>query len=186
MSGVVAAVLLLNLVSRSQSVPLACEDLLRPLGQPDLHGLEGRRAMIAGTLSHLPFIERLRSRDSATAEFSSTNDEGRVSFRRSSRSGDNCHYASYNITLESSSFTFENGNVSTTFIHTSCHDCILLKFDVDSEKRQHFYLFSKRRQLEEMELEEFRAQAKCLNLPPPVVMDPAKVLCPEQDRTGQD
>ncbi|MED6233823.1 hypothetical protein ATANTOWER_017222 [Ataeniobius toweri] len=184
MSAVAAAVLLLCFVSVSCSVPLACENLLRPLGQPDLHGLEGRRAMIAGSLSHLPLMEPLRRRDSATAEFSSNSGESGISFRRSSRSGDNCHYASYNVTLKGNSFTFKNDNVTTTFVHTSCPDCILLKFDVESEQRQHFYLFSKRRQLEEMEIEEFRAQAQCLNLPPPVVMDPTKDLCPEQHSTN--
>uniref|UniRef100_A0A3Q2QIE2 Uncharacterized protein n=1 Tax=Fundulus heteroclitus TaxID=8078 RepID=A0A3Q2QIE2_FUNHE len=183
MSQAAAAVLLLGLVSVSRSAPLACEDLLRPLGQPDLGGLEGRRAMVAGTLSHLPLMERLRRRDSATAEFSSI--QSGVSFRRSSRSGNDCRYASYNVTLEGAGFAFDDGNVSTTFVHTSCPDCVLLKFDVESGKRHHFYLFSKRRQLQEAEVEEFRAQAECLNFPPPVVMDPSKELCPEQPSTDK-
>lgn len=180
LSAVAAAVLLLSLVSVSRSVPQACEDLLRPLGQPDLDDLEGRRSMIAGTLSNLTFIERLRQRDSATAEFSSISGGSSISFRRSSRSGSSCRYASYSVNLEGGNFTFDDGNVTTTFIHTSCRDCILLKFNVESEKRLHFYLFSKRRQLDEMELGEFRVQAECLSLPPPVVMDPTKELCPEQ------
>ncbi|XP_008413958.1 uncharacterized protein LOC103468584 [Poecilia reticulata] len=178
-----AAVLLLSFVSVSRSVPLACEDLLRPLGQPHLRGLEGRRTMVAGSISHLPFMELLRSRDSATAEFSNNGDESSLFFRRSGRSDGNCYYASYNVTLEGSSFTLDDINITTTFVHTSCHDCILLKFDVESGKRQHFYLFSKRRQLEEMEIEEFRDQATCLNIPPPVVMDPSKEVCPEQHTT---
>lgn len=180
-----AAVLLLSLVSVSCSVPLACEDLLQPLGQPHLRGLEGRRAMVAGFISHLPFMELLRSRDSATAEFSNNGNESSIFFRRSGRSDGNCYYASYNVTLEGSSFTQDELNLTTTFVHTSCHDCILLKFDVESGKRQHVYLFSKRRQLEETEIEEFRAQAKCLNMPPPVVMDPTKELCPEPHTTDQ-
>ncbi|XP_072239525.1 uncharacterized protein [Leuresthes tenuis] len=177
----VSAMVLLCLMSLSHSAPLACEDLVQPLNQLDRHHLEGRRAMVAGSLSHLPFIERLRLRNSATATFSSITNETSISFRRSSMNSENkCHYASYNISLEGSSFSFDNGSVTTTFIHTSCHDCILLSFDVESGKRQHFYLFSRRRQLEQEEIEEFRAQVECLNLPPPVVMDPTKKLCPEQ------
>lgn len=185
----VFAIVLLPLMSLSHSTPQACNHLVQPLNQVDLHHLEGKRAMVAGSLSHLPFIERLRLRESATAKFSSTINES-ISFSRSSRSDNNCRYASYNISLEGSSFTFDNGRVNTTFIHTSCHDCVLLSFNVHSEKRQHVYLFSRRRQLEEREIEEFRAQVECFNLPTPVVMDPRKELCPDpsatEERTGTE
>ncbi|XP_075320471.1 uncharacterized protein LOC142379214 [Odontesthes bonariensis] len=176
----VSSMVLLCLMSLSHSAPLACEDLVRPLNQLDRHHLEGRRAMIAGSLSHLPLIERLGLRDSATATFSSVINETSISFRRSMDLENKCHYGSYNISLEGSSFSFDNGRVNTTFTHTSCHDCILLNFDVESGKRRHFYLYSRRRQLEQEEMEEFRAQVECLNLPPPAVMDPTKKLCPEQ------
>uniref|UniRef100_A0A3B5M9V9 Uncharacterized protein n=1 Tax=Xiphophorus couchianus TaxID=32473 RepID=A0A3B5M9V9_9TELE len=164
--------------SFNRSAPLTCEESVRPLDRLDTRRLEGKWALVAGSLSHPPFLD-------ATAEFSNNSDESSIFFRRSGRSNGNCYYASYNVTLEGSSFTLDDLNITTTFVHTSCHDCILLKFDVESGKRQHFYLFSKRRQLEEMEIEEFRAQAKCLNIPPPVVMDPTKELCPEQHTTNQ-
>uniref|UniRef100_A0A4W6FS44 Apolipoprotein M n=1 Tax=Lates calcarifer TaxID=8187 RepID=A0A4W6FS44_LATCA len=151
-----------------------------PLAQVDLQHLEGRRVLVAGSLSYLPFMEDLKHRDSATASFSSNNSTTNISFKRSMLRDNKCHYASYNISLEGSSFTFDNGSVNTTFMHTSCHDCVLLSFDVESGKRLHFYLFSRRRQLEQEEIEDFRAQVKCLSMPPPVVMDPTKGLCPEQ------
>ncbi|XP_073324748.1 uncharacterized protein [Pagrus major] len=176
----VCAIALLGLMSVSLSAPLACEDLIRPLDQLDPRHLEGRWAMVAGSLSQLPLMERLRSRESATASFSSNTSETNISFRRSMRRDDKCHYASYNISLEGSSFTFDNRSVNTTFTHTSCRDCILLSFDVESGKRQHFYLFSRRRQLEQEEIEEFTDQVACLKMPPPAVMDPSKELCPEE------
>uniref|UniRef100_A0A3P9PC99 Uncharacterized protein n=1 Tax=Poecilia reticulata TaxID=8081 RepID=A0A3P9PC99_POERE len=180
---VVCAVAVLCLLPVSRSAPLTCEESVRPLDRLDTRRLEGKWALVAGSLSHPPFLERFKSRDSATAEFSNNGDESSLFFRRSGRSDGNCYYASYNVTLEGSSFTLDDINITTTFVHTSCHDCILLKFDVESGKRQHFYLFSKRRQLEEMEIEEFRDQATCLNIPPPVVMDPSKEVCPEQHTT---
>ncbi|CAG5937901.1 unnamed protein product, partial [Menidia menidia] len=178
-----STVVLLCLTSPGHSAPLACEDLIRPSNQLDLHHLEGRRAMVAGSLSHLPYFEGLRLRHSATAQFSAISNGTGIRFSRSRRLDNKCHYASYNISLESSSFTFDNGSVNTTFIHTSCRDCILLSFDVESGKRQHFYLFSSRRKLEQEEIEEFKAQVECFNLPPPVVMDPTKDICPEQAST---
>lgn len=173
------ATILLCLMSVGRSAPMACKDLIQPLHQLDLHHLKGRRAMVAGSLSHPPFMERLRLRDSATADFSSIS-ETNISFSRSMRLNNECHYASYNISLEGSSFSFDSGNVTTTFIRTSCPDCLLLSFDVESGKRQHFYLFSRRRQLDQRELEEFTAQVECLKMPPPAVMDPTKELCPEE------
>uniref|UniRef100_A0A3B4YEZ7 Apolipoprotein M n=1 Tax=Seriola lalandi dorsalis TaxID=1841481 RepID=A0A3B4YEZ7_SERLL len=157
-------VVLLGSVSLSHSAPLACENLLQPLGHLDLNHLEGRRVLVGGSLSNLTLIDRLRRRDSATASFSSNGSPANTNFRRSMLLDNKCHYASYNISLEGSSFTFDNGAVNTTFIHTSCHDCILLSFDVESGKRQHFYLFSRRRQLEQKEIDEFRAQVECLNI----------------------
>ncbi|KAK9540050.1 hypothetical protein VZT92_002522 [Zoarces viviparus] len=176
------AVFLLCLKSVSHSAPLACEDLIRPLDRMDPRHLEGRRALVTGSLSFLPFMERLRRRESATINFSSNTSETSTSLSRTMRLDNKCHYASYNISLEGSSFTFDHGNVTTTFIRTSCDDCIglLMSCDVESGKRQHFYLFSRRREVDQEEIEEFRAQVECLNMPPPVVMDPTKELCPEE------
>ncbi|XP_037619989.1 alpha-1-acid glycoprotein 1-like [Sebastes umbrosus] len=176
----VGAITLLCMVCVSHSAPLACEDLVRPLDHLDPRHLEGRWVLVAGSLSHLPFMERLRRRDSATATFSSNTSETNIALSRSMRLDDKCHYHFPNISLEGNSFTFDDGNVTTTFIHTSCRDCILMSFDVESGKRQHFYLYSRRRELEQKEMEEFRAQVECLNMPPPAVMDPSKELCPEE------
>lgn len=178
----VHAIVLLCLMSLSHSAPLACEDLVRPLDQLDPHHLEGRWALVAGSLSHLPFRQSessniLRDRESATASFSSSTSETNISFFLDMRAGNKCLYISYNISLEGSSFTFAN-NITTTFIRTSCHDCILMRFEIESGKWQHFYLFSKRRELEQKEIEEFGTQVECLSMLPPVVMDPTKELCP--------
>lgn len=42
------------------------------------------------------------------------------------------------------------------------------------------YLLSRRREVSLREVEELRAQLKCVHLPAPVVMDPTKELCPEK------
>uniref|UniRef100_A0A3Q3RB38 Uncharacterized protein n=1 Tax=Monopterus albus TaxID=43700 RepID=A0A3Q3RB38_MONAL len=169
-----------------RSAPLTCKDLLRPLDQVDLHHLEGRWALVAGSLSDPTLIERFGRRDSASSSFFNNTSESSILFKRILNMDNKCHSSSYNISLEGSSFTIRDGNVTTTFTHTTCHDCILLSFDVESGKRQHFYLFSRRRQLEQREMEEFRAQVACLNMPPPVVMDPTKELSSkDSDATAQ-
>ncbi|XP_078021145.1 uncharacterized protein LOC144461733 [Epinephelus lanceolatus] len=177
------AIALLCLVSLSHSAPLSCEDLVRPLDQLDPHHLEGRWVLVAGSMSHPLYLERFKQSDSATVNFSSNTSDTHISYSRSIHFNNDCLYDTYNISLEGSSFTFDGtdkSNLSANFIHTSCQDCILMRMNKESGKRQHFYLLSRRRQLEQKEMEEFRAQLKCLNMPPPHVMDPTKELCPEE------
>lgn len=178
-----AALSLLCLVAGCHSAPLTCEELVRPLDRLNLHHLKGKWALVAGSLSHPPFLERFKQRDSASVNFYSNTSETHISYTRSISLHNECQYHTYNITLNGSSYTFdgtENDNFSANFAHTSCHDCMLMHMRMESGERQHFYLFSRRRQLEQKELEEFRAQVECLNMPPPAVMDPTKALCPEE------
>ncbi|KAF6718035.1 hypothetical protein FQA47_010696 [Oryzias melastigma] len=176
---------LICLASVGHSVPLTCEELTRPMDQLDPHRLPGRWALIAGSISYLPYLEIFRQRDSATVSFSSPANTTSISYSRSLNENDTCYYSHYNLSLEGSGFTYDGtdkSKFSAAFVHTSCRDCMLFLMTVESGKRQHFYLFSRRRQLEEKEMEEFRAQVECLSMPPPAVMDPTKDLCPEKSR----
>lgn len=174
----VCTIFLLSLAHLSQAALQNCGDLLRPLDQLHPRSLEGNWTLVAGSLSHPPFMKLLSQRQSATASFINNTDSSTITLRRSMRSENTCHYQSYNISLEGSRFTFRD--VNATFVRTSCPDCALIRFDVESGKRIHFYLFSRRRKLEEKEMEEFRRQVGCLEMPPPVVMDPTNELCPEE------
>uniref|UniRef100_A0A3Q3BKG7 Apolipoprotein M n=1 Tax=Kryptolebias marmoratus TaxID=37003 RepID=A0A3Q3BKG7_KRYMA len=185
---VACAIALACLVSVIQSAPLTCEELLRPLAQPDLRRLEGRWALVAGGLSHLPFLERFRQRDSASVTFYRNTTDSTTSYTPSVRLNNECLYSTYNITLEGDSFTYDGtdkSNLTAGFVHTSCGDCLLMLMNMESGRRQHFYLFSRRRQLEQEEMEEYKAQVGCLNMPPPAVMDPTKELCPEENATAR-
>lgn len=176
-------ILLLCLVSVSRSAPLVCEELVRPLDRPNLHHFEGRWVMVAGGLSYLPNLEHFKLRESATADVRNISGNS-LFYTRSIRLNNKCNYTSYNISMEGSSFTFNGthkNNVSGVFVRTSCPDCMVMHINLAAKQQHHFYLFSRRRQLEQAEMEEFSAQVKCLNLLPPVVLDPTKELCPVDD-----
>uniref|UniRef100_A0A8C4EC96 Apolipoprotein M n=1 Tax=Dicentrarchus labrax TaxID=13489 RepID=A0A8C4EC96_DICLA len=157
--------------------PLTCEDLVRPLDQLDLHHLEGRRALVAGSLSDPAHLEHFKRRESASINFA--NETSKTSIIRVFGFGDSCEYLNSSIRLEGSGFTFYHNNLTVTVLYTSCPDCLVIRFDNES-KLLRLYLFSRRREVEQKEMEEFSTQAKCLNMPPPVMMDPTKELCPEQ------
>uniref|UniRef100_A0A8D3E4M8 Apolipoprotein M n=1 Tax=Scophthalmus maximus TaxID=52904 RepID=A0A8D3E4M8_SCOMX len=180
------AVALLCLVSVSISAPLACEELVRPLDQLDLSHLEGRWALAAGGLSHLPNLERFRQRDSAAVNFSRNTSDSAISYTRSIRLENKCTFNTYNISLEGSSFVISGSNFTMTFLYTSCPDCLVLRFDNKAKQLRNVYLFSRRRELEQEEMEEFTAQTGCLDMLPPVLMDPTKELCPEEVTRGEE
>ncbi|CAJ1053562.1 hypothetical protein E3U43_008728 [Xyrichtys novacula] len=175
---VVFAIALLCFVSVSSSAPLACEDLVRPLDQMDPHLLSGRWVVVAGSLNDSSAEKALKDRDSVAIDFYNS------SYTQSNMVGGQCRYHTRNVTMDNHIVKLYVGtfNFTGTFFSTSCPDCLLLTLDIESPtfKSVDFYLFSRRREVGQKEIEEFRAQVECLNLPPPVIMDPTKELCPEQ------
>ncbi|XP_078021154.1 uncharacterized protein LOC144461735 [Epinephelus lanceolatus] len=178
----VYVITLLCLVSVSHSAPLACEDLVRPLNQLDLHHLEGRWVLVAGSLSDPAHLEKFKKRDSARIIFTNANETSKMSFTRVFGFNDSCQYMHANIKLEGSSFTFGGFNLTVTVLHMSCPDCVVMRFD-EPKRLLRLYLFSRRREVEPEEMEVFRAQAVCLDMPPPVLTDPTKKPCPDQIST---
>ncbi|CAG03272.1 unnamed protein product, partial [Tetraodon nigroviridis] len=161
MAFLVVSAVILCWFSVSLAAPLACEELIRPLDQLQPHRLVGRWALVAGGLTHLPSLEKFKQRDSASIHFSSNASETSLTYTRSLCLGNKSLHTTFNISLEGSSFTYDGtdkSNVSSSFIHTSCHDCLLMRMNVESGKRVHLYLFSRRRRLQQEEMEEFQAQ----------------------------
>ncbi|CAJ1053566.1 hypothetical protein KUCAC02_016095 [Xyrichtys novacula] len=167
-------------IPASSLAPPNCEDLVRPLDHVDGHQLDGRWAMIAGSLVDPKHVERFKSRDSAVIKFSNASDTSNTSnllLERMFGFGDKCEYHPSNITLEGNGFS--SSNVSITFIHTGCSDCLLMRF-TEAGALRNLYLFSKRREVEGDVMDEFKTQAECVKSQPPVMMDSSKKLCPDQ------
>ncbi|KAJ0032983.1 hypothetical protein NQD34_000090 [Periophthalmus magnuspinnatus] len=112
------APLLLSLASLTSSAPLTCEQLTRPADQLDPGRLQGTWALIDGSISYLPYLEKFSKRDSASINFPSNKGETNTSYSRGFRIEDKCQYSSSNITLNGSRFTFDGmpaSNSSSVF-----------------------------------------------------------------------
>lgn len=179
---VLAAVCLVTV----SSAPLACEELVRPSDRLGLDHLAGTWVMVAGGLSDAAQVDHFKSRDSAIIHFANTSESSKLSFRRAFGFGSSCRFLHSNISLEGSSFNIGQVNFSVTFLFTSCPDCLVMHFDNQQSKMQRLYLFSRRRELEPREMEEHKAQSLCLNMIPPVLMDPTKELCPVKAPEGDE
>uniref|UniRef100_A0A8P4K9X0 Apolipoprotein M n=1 Tax=Dicentrarchus labrax TaxID=13489 RepID=A0A8P4K9X0_DICLA len=181
----VCAIAIFCMVSVGHSAPLACEDAVRPLVQLDPHHLEGTWALVAASLSDPVLLEFFKCRNSSSVNFSNASATSDIVYTPSVNAGGKCHFQSYNVSLEGSILTFDEQhqvNLTGIFLYTSCPDCLVMRFDNQLKKVMRLHLVSRRREVEPKEMEEFRAQVECLNMPAPVVMDPSKELCPEQSQ----
>lgn len=175
----VCVMVLLCLVSLSHSFPLTCDNLVQPVDQLDPRNLEGRWALVAGSLKINQAEMPPKISDSTRIDFYNS------TYIQASLFGNMCNYHSQDISLEGHSFNFSIGqsfNFSGTFFKTSCPDCVVLSLVVDSPnyKTVELYLFSKRREVDQKQLEEFITLVECLKMPKHFLMDPTKGLCPGQ------
>lgn len=174
-------VLFLSLVLVSQSAPALppCEELLRPFDHILPQDLEGKWVLVAAGLNSTSEMERFKRRDSATLNFASTNGTD-MFFTRVFGFNDTCQYFQSAITVGGSGFFFSHINITVIFMHTTCPDCLVMHFDSKDKTPVPLYLLSHRREVEHTEMEEFKAQVECLKKSHVVMMDPTKVLCPEE------
>uniref|UniRef100_A0A3Q2PAS2 Uncharacterized protein n=1 Tax=Fundulus heteroclitus TaxID=8078 RepID=A0A3Q2PAS2_FUNHE len=170
-------VALLCLLSVKQAAPLACAGFLKPLDQLKPPQLLGRWALVAGTFNDSAQLEFFKRRDSASIHVSNISAASSFTYSPSIYFAGECHRSTHSVSLEGSTLSFDAGNqlnLTVTFMSTSCPDCLLMRFDGSSKRAERLWLFSRRREVEVEQLEEFRAQAKCLRMLPPAVLDPTK------------
>uniref|UniRef100_A0A8D3AV78 Apolipoprotein M n=1 Tax=Scophthalmus maximus TaxID=52904 RepID=A0A8D3AV78_SCOMX len=180
----VCAVAFMCLMSVSHSAPMACEKLVQPLNRLEPHKFQGKWALIADSLNNTASMEALRRRDSITLYFSNSSGDSTFSFTQINRFGDLCQYLRYNVSVQHNTFNFDvqdHSYLTGSFLYTSCPDCVVMQWSLKSRSRTtSLLLLSRRREVGQKEMEEFREQLRCYQLPTPVVMDPTKDLCPEQ------
>lgn len=172
------ATLLLGLASVSHSSSLGCEDLVRPVDQLDPEPILGRWAFVAAGLNNTIHEMKFKSRDSAS--FFLVNRTSGMHLRRTVRFQGGCQYTGSDLTLEGSSLTYMQSNITLSILRTSCADCLVIHSHRKSNDHQHVYLFSRRRDLKKDEMEEFESQVKCFNIHLLVWADPTKELCPDE------
>lgn len=172
------ATALLCLLAVSQSASPPCEELVRPLELDNVHDFLGRWVLVAGSLSDPENEEKFRQRE--TASITIVNGTTGLSLQRNFGFGNICRYSSSNITMDGNSFNFNDFNVTVSFLHSSCAECAVMRFHNKPRDIQRLYLFSRGREVKSEVAAEFGAQARCLNMLSPIMLDPTKELCAEK------
>ncbi|XP_057698461.1 uncharacterized protein LOC130919859 isoform X2 [Corythoichthys intestinalis] len=73
-------------------------------------------------------------------------------------------------------------HATEVLVATSCSDCLVLlsNFTLGESTYKGLQLLSKRPKLTQAEMEEFKRQAACLDLPPPTILNSGKDFCPDE------
>lgn len=185
-------VVVFYLACASRSVAPLCSDSVRPLDDLDPRRLEGTWALVGGSFSDPADMEFFKSRNSSSIRFSRLrldNATANFVFTTSFHLGGKCQFSSYNVTLTGGVLAFDlpdEENITMTLLRTSCRDCLVMHTDSEPKTSRHLYLFSRRRQVQVEEAEEFQAQVECLNMLPPAAMDPAVQLCWREEENSQE
>ena len=174
-----SVILFLGLLHHSQSAPPNCQDVLKPLDHILPQDLEGNWTLVAGGLNSTKALDRFKSSDSVLMTFASLNGTS-MHFSRAYSFNESCQYTNSIITLRGNGFEYSQFNTTVSFIHSACPDCLVIHFERGDGTPMPLYLFSKRRDVDKDEMEEFKMQVLCLKMSHMAEKDPTKELCPKQ------
>lgn len=171
------AFVILCLVSGSLAAPLTCDDVTQPATQTDPSHWYGEWNLVAATMKVVRSLVPFTDNDSFMLHYNN------ATFLTTWRQGSRCSSTHYHVTLEGAHFTTSSSYVAvngTIFSSSNCPDCILTRIIMDSHffNLEHLCLFSRRKEVNPEELQDFKALVPCLDFKGYVVMDPSKERCP--------
>ncbi|XP_035992744.1 uncharacterized protein LOC118563114 [Fundulus heteroclitus] len=178
------AVVLFSLLSLGQSAPATnCDILTQPIQLSGRDQLLGRWNYMAES-TDMPGYTELSKMFTATVwwNFTAAAEENVITSIQYQKMFGLCFTYSYNLTLENNAVVLVHLVPSTAFLlNTGCPACMILYYNYTIGKSSYrsLQLLSRRSQVSAAELEEYKKQAECLNLPAAVIMDVEKGFCPD-------
>ncbi|XP_057698463.1 uncharacterized protein LOC130919861 [Corythoichthys intestinalis] len=178
--GVVA--LLLGLLSLGRAdPPLSCDTLLKPISITN-HEMLGRWLYIGGS-SDLPGSRSLGYLlNSIWLDIRATPLSNVLTILQTQKIYNECSSMIYNVTMENSTMLIEHPfYLKEVYLQTDCPDCLVVFEEVKSshDSFRSLMLFSRQQTVSTANVEMLRMQAKCLQMPSPLMMDPNYELCPD-------
>ncbi|XP_020351756.1 uncharacterized protein LOC109900515 isoform X3 [Oncorhynchus kisutch] len=182
---VLCVISVLSLLSVGLAAPLSCEDLLRPLKMNSTNHILGKWIFIAES-TEVPGGREYAAKEWITGwlQISPGLQNNTVKELQMINIGGKCISMTSEMTMENNmeNNTFTSTEplpYSLTYLNT-CPDCLLVQQKLPLvSKYSTLYIFSKRKELTSAELEVFKKQVDCLNLPPAVFTNPQKDSCPD-------
>ncbi|XP_061627954.1 uncharacterized protein LOC133477348 isoform X1 [Phyllopteryx taeniolatus] len=175
-------VLWLGLVSVGCAAPpMSCETLLTPINISNEQML-GRWLYIGGS-SDLPGSRSLgHLLNSIWLDISATSVSNVLAIFQTQRIYGECSGIKYNVTMENSTMLIERPfYLKEVYLQTDCSDCLVVYEEVKSSQDsfRSLLLFSRHQSVSPADVEMLKMQAKCLQMPSPLMMDTSYEVCPD-------
>nr|XP_057921428.1 uncharacterized protein LOC131123224 [Doryrhamphus excisus] len=177
---ILAAVLL----AAGQSAPLAdCDTLTQQLPIQGRDQFLGRWTYAAESIN-IPGSKLLTKMfvDTVWGDISPAIESDSLSVRQVQKMFGSCYSVTSKMTLANNALTMVHPlNGSEVLLTTSCSDCmvVLSNYTIGESTYNGVQLMTRRPKVTTAEMDEFKRQVDCLNLPPPAVLDSEKGFCPE-------
>ncbi|CAN9510505.1 unnamed protein product [Ophioblennius macclurei] len=168
------------LIAGCHAAQLPCEQLIRPLVDFDPQDFHGKWGLVAASMEDSRAADIVKARDSTVLYFYNS------TILQINRVNGTCKdNPPRTFSLDDSHRFFAvvwQFNFTATLHRAPCKGCVVMSLVIESEgyKSTDLYLFSQSRQVDKDDMDEFRNQVKCMELPTPFVTDPSKELCPEK------
>nr|XP_057921429.1 uncharacterized protein LOC131123240 [Doryrhamphus excisus] len=180
-------VVFLGLLSVGCCAPLlSCDTLLEPISVSNEQML-GRWLYIGGS-SDLPGSRSLGLlMNNIWLDISATSRSNVLNIVQAQRIYGKCSSLTYNVTMENSTMLIEHPfYLKEVYLKTDCSDCLVVYEEVNStqDSFKSLMLFSRQRNISPADIELLRKQAKCLQMPSPLMMDPNNELCPDDTESS--
>ncbi|XP_035516507.1 uncharacterized protein LOC118327309 [Morone saxatilis] len=179
------AVAVLCLLTGGQSAPVtSCEDLIRPI---EIHGrdqLLGKWTYVSESTT-VPGSKMMTKLwvESVWVKVTVANEIDAFSVFQAQKMFGRCFTLTYKMTLKNSTLsTVQPVTVTQVLLNTGCPDCLVAhsNYTIGESRYSALQLMSRRSTVSAAELEEFKKQVDCLNLPSPAILDPEKGFCPDE------
>ncbi|XP_051940258.1 uncharacterized protein LOC127613321 isoform X2 [Hippocampus zosterae] len=169
-------VLLLGLLSVGRTAPpINCDALLKPINISNEQML-GRWLYIGGS-SDLPGSRSLgHLLNSIWLDIRATSLSNVLTIFQTQRIYGECSGMIYNVTMENSTMLIERPfYLKEVYLQTNCSDCLVVYEEVKSNQDafRSLLLFSRQQSISPADVEMLKMQAKCLQMPSPLMMDPS-------------
>ncbi|XP_054635627.1 uncharacterized protein LOC129182958 [Dunckerocampus dactyliophorus] len=180
---ILAAVLL----AAGQSAPLAdCGTLTQQLQIQGRDQFLGRWTYAAES-TNIPGSKMLTKMfvENVWGEVSPANESDSISVRQLQKMFGSCYSVTSKMTLANNTLTMAYPLVaSEVLLTTSCSDCMVLlsNYTIGESTFSGVQLMTRRPKVLAAEMDEFKRQVDCLNLPPPAILDSEKGFCPDDSK----
>ncbi|XP_007551737.1 uncharacterized protein LOC103137769 [Poecilia formosa] len=178
------AVAVLSLLSLGQTAPTTnCESLTQRIQIPGRDQLLGRWNYIAESTDIVGAKQLLEmSKGTVWSNYVAATEENIMIGSMHLKTAGLCFSMTFNSTLENNTLTLTYPYSMTGFqLKTGCPDCKVLYSNITLGRSSHrgVQLLSRRPKVSAAELQEFKKQVECLNLPEAAILDPEQGFCPD-------